>query len=133
MQQLLLPILMFGALYFLMLRPQKKRAEAQRQLLNNLKEGTEVMTTSGIYGFITAVDGDIVWLEIAQGVDVRVMKAAISRVIDTPASAADAPAIGDGTTDTATTATTTPMTDTDTTSSTIDLSKNDSGGTSGDN
>jgi preprotein translocase subunit YajC len=132
MQQLLLPILMFGALYFLMLRPQKKRAEAQRQLLNNLKEGTEVMTTSGIYGFVTAVDGDIVWLEIAQGVDVRVMKAAISRVIDAPASGAtDAPATGDATSAIETTGTTTSTTDT--TSSTIDLSKNDSGGTSGDN
>jgi preprotein translocase subunit YajC len=129
MQQLLLPILMFGALYFLMLRPQKKKAEAQRQLLNNLKEGTEVMTTSGIYGFVTAVDGDIVWLEIASGVDVRVVKAAISRVIDAPASSdTDTPAIG-----TESKADSAAKDITDTTSSTIDLSKNDSGGTSGDN
>jgi preprotein translocase subunit YajC len=118
MQQLALPIIMFGAFYLLLLRPQKKKLAAQRKLLDNVAEGAEIMTTSGIYGFVTAVDGDVVWLEIASGVDIRITKAAISKIIETPTSGAvDAPSVG---TDTSTPATNDPT-------------SNDSGGSSGDN
>ena len=39
------------------------------------------MTTAGIYGFVTAIDGDVIWLEIAEGVDIRIARAAVSRRI----------------------------------------------------
>jgi preprotein translocase subunit YajC len=127
MQQLPFLLLMFGALYIFMVRPQKKKLAEQRKLLDNVAEGTEVMTTSGIYGFVTAVEGDVVWLEIASGVDIRMAKAAIARIVDTPAS----PGI-DAPTDVAkndTLKNDTLKNDT----ATNDPTSNDSGGSSGDN
>jgi preprotein translocase subunit YajC len=136
MAQIPFLILMFGAMYYFVLRPQKKRAEAQRQLLNNLAEGTEVMTTSGIYGFVTAVDGDVVWLEIATGVDVRVAKAAIAKLIDSPVSSvADQTALPIGS-DVTEDETLNDISKNDISKNDIsknDISKNDTGGTSGDN
>lgn len=80
------------ALYFLMIRPQKKRLQAQQQLARAIGEGDEVMTTSGMYGFVTAVEDDVIWLEIAEGVDIRVSRAAVAKRV-TPAAddAADQP------------------------------------------
>ena len=88
---LLLPIL-FAAMYFLILRPNQQRAKAQRELTKSIDEGDEVMTGSGIYGYVTAIEGDVVWLEIAEGVDIRVARAAISKKV--PASAASTPDAG---------------------------------------
>ena len=42
----------------------------------SISEGDEVLTTSGVYGFVTAVDGDIVWLEIAEDVEIRIASGA---------------------------------------------------------
>jgi len=69
------------ALYFLMIRPQKKRMAAQQALGKNIAEGDEVMTTSGVYGFVTAIEDDIVWLEIAEGVDIRITKSAVAKKV----------------------------------------------------
>ena len=75
------------ALYFMMIRPQKKRAQAQQQLSKSIGDGDEVMTTSGMYGFVTAIEDDIVWLEIAEGVDIRITRAAIAKKVTTAAAA----------------------------------------------
>ena len=105
----LLPILLLIVLmYFMLIRPQQKRMRAQQALLSAVQEGDEVLTTAGVYGFITAMEGDVVWVEIAEGVEVRVAKGAIARKIDpsdTPelppaddTTAADAPPeVTDGT------------------------------------
>jgi preprotein translocase subunit YajC len=78
----LLPILLLIPLmYFLILRPQKKRMQEQQAMLSAVAEGDEVVTTAGIYGFVTAVDGDVLWLEIAEGVDIRIAKAAVAKRI----------------------------------------------------
>jgi preprotein translocase subunit YajC len=84
---ILIPALLVG-FYFLMIRPQKKRLQAQQALTKSIGEGDEIVTTSGVYGFVTAVEGDIVWLEIAEGIDIRISRAAISKRV----TAADAPA-----------------------------------------
>jgi preprotein translocase subunit YajC len=82
----LLPILLLIVLmYFLLIRPQQRRMREQQALLSAVREGDEVLTSAGIYGFITAMEGDIVWVEIAEGVEVRVAKGAIARRI-TPAA-----------------------------------------------
>ena len=79
----LLPILLLIVLmYFMLIRPQQKRMRAQQSLLSAVQEGDEVLTTAGVYGFITAMDGDVVWVEIAEGVEVRVAKGAIARRVD---------------------------------------------------
>jgi preprotein translocase subunit YajC len=69
-----LPVLMLGLLYFVLIRPQQKRAKEQRQMVEALKSGDEVVTSGGILGRITDVSELFVTLEIASGVRVRVQK-----------------------------------------------------------
>ena len=83
---LFLPLMFVGA-YFLLIRPQRRRLKEQASLQSALQEGDEVITTSGMYGFITGFDGDIVWLEIDDNIQVRVARAAVQRKVDTSSSA----------------------------------------------
>ncbi len=88
---LLLP-LMFVAMYFMIIRPQRRRQKATAALQSNLSEGDEVITTSGVYGFITGFENDIVWLEVDDNVQIRVARAAIQRKVDTAATTGSATA-----------------------------------------
>lgn len=75
----MLPILlMFGVIYFLMIRPQQKQAKQHRGYLDSLKAGDEVVTNSGIYGKIVSIADPAVTLEIARDVKIRVLKAQIA-------------------------------------------------------
>ncbi len=76
---LLIPV----AMYFLLIRPQRRRQREQASMQSSIDVGDEVMTTSGLYGFITGFDGDIVWLEIDDDVQIRVTRAAVQRKVDT--------------------------------------------------
>jgi preprotein translocase subunit YajC len=82
----LLPILLIiVAFYFLILRPAQKRQAAQRQIVSSLTPGVRVMTTGGLFGTVVAVEGDQIALEIADGVVVRYLDGAISKVVtDSP-------------------------------------------------
>jgi len=71
------------AMYLLLIRPQRRRQRAATDLQRSIDVGDEIMTTSGIYGFITGFDGDIAWLEIDDNVQIRVARAAIQRKVDT--------------------------------------------------
>ena len=71
-------VLIAVAMYFLLIRPQRRRMQEQQALASAVEEGDEVMTTSGIYGFVTAIEGDVIWLEIAEGVDIRVARQAVA-------------------------------------------------------
>lgn len=82
---LFLPLMFVGA-YFLLIRPQRRRMKEQTSLQSALQEGDEVITTSGMYGFITGFDGDIVWLEIDDNIQIRVARAAVQRKVDTSGS-----------------------------------------------
>jgi preprotein translocase subunit YajC len=78
---LLIPV----AMYFLLIRPQRRRQREQAAMQSAIDVGDEVMTTSGLYGFITGFDGDIVWLEIDDNVQIRIARAAVQRKVDTAA------------------------------------------------
>lgn len=82
---LFLPLMFVGA-YFLLIRPQRRRMKQQASLQSALAEGDEVITTSGMYGFITGFDGDIVWLEVDDNIQIRVARAAVQRKVDTSAT-----------------------------------------------
>lgn len=82
---LLLPLLM----YFLLIRPQRKRMKQQAALQSQLGAGDEVITTSGIYGFISAVEDDFFWLEIDDDVQIRIAKAAVQGKVTPPKDSAD--------------------------------------------
>lgn len=75
--QLLILLLIPFAMYFLLIRPQRKRMKDQASMQSTLGVGDEVITTSGIYGFITGEEEDRFWIEIDDDVQVRVAKAAV--------------------------------------------------------
>lgn len=67
------------AMYFFMIRPQRRRVREQQELQRSIQVGDEVITTSGVYGVITGEDGDSrFWLEIDDDVQIRIARAAIS-------------------------------------------------------
>ncbi len=74
-------VLIFAAMYFLLLRPQRKRQKATANLQSSIVEGDEVVLNSGIYGFVSATEDDYLWIEIAEKVEVRVTKGSIARKI----------------------------------------------------
>ena len=76
-------LLTVGAFYLLLWRPQKRRMTAVRDLQAQLREGDEVMTTSGIYGRIIELRDDELMLEIAPGTNIRMARGAVgSRLAD---------------------------------------------------
>jgi preprotein translocase subunit YajC len=66
------------AMYFFMIRPQRRRVREQQDLQRSIQVGDEVITTSGIFGTITGEDGDTrFWLEVDDDVQIRIARAAI--------------------------------------------------------
>ena len=74
-------ILMFVVLYFLMIRPQMKRAKEQRAMLEALKKGDEVVTAGGILGRVIEVGDNFATLEIADGVRIKIQKYQITSLM----------------------------------------------------
>ena len=78
----LLPIiLMFVVLYFLMIRPQMKRQKEQRSMIDALAKGDEVATAGGILGKVTKVTDAYITLEVADGTELVVQKAAVATLL----------------------------------------------------
>lgn len=73
-------ILMFAIFYFLLIRPQQKKAKEHRALLDALKKGDQVVTAGGMHGKITSIDDQSVQLEIAPGVNVKYNKGFIASI-----------------------------------------------------
>ncbi|MGZ4701108.1 MAG: preprotein translocase subunit YajC [Ilumatobacteraceae bacterium] len=93
---LFIPMILIGAaMYFLMIRPQRRKMRAQQALQSSIEVGDEVMTTSGMYGFVTLLEGDIAWLEIDDDVQIRIARAALQRKVDTSAGDSAVP-VDDG-------------------------------------
>lgn len=65
-------ILIFVIFYFLLIRPQQKKAKEHKEMLDNIKKGDKVVTSGGIYGFVDAIEGDIVTLKIGIKDDVKI-------------------------------------------------------------
>ncbi|MFM8794173.1 MAG: preprotein translocase subunit YajC, partial [Acidimicrobiales bacterium] len=83
-------VLFFGAIfagmYFLLLRPQRKRMKETAALQSGIAVDDEVVLNSGIYGFVTAIEGDVLWLDIADGhgterIEIRVSRGAVARKV----------------------------------------------------
>ena len=72
-------VAMFVLMYFLLIRPQQKRAKDHKNLLKALKKGDEVVTNGGVVGKINSVDESFATLEIAEGVVVKVQKQGINQ------------------------------------------------------
>jgi preprotein translocase subunit YajC len=82
--QMFLPLVaMFAIFYFLVWRPQSQRAKQLRQMINNLKRGDTVITSGGIVGKVakTGAEGDAeLAVEIADNVEIRILKSAVTDV-----------------------------------------------------
>ncbi len=78
----LLPlILMFVLLYFLLLRPQMRRAKEQKQMIASLTKGDEVITAGGVLGRVTKVSDSYVSVEIAPNVEITVQKSSVQTLL----------------------------------------------------
>jgi len=71
-------ILLFAVFYFLLIRPQQKRAKQHKSFMENLKKGDTVITSGGLYGKITGITDEAVTIEIAEKVRVKVLKSAVA-------------------------------------------------------
>lgn len=79
---ILLPVLLLaGAFWLLVLRPARTRQREAIAVVERVAPGARVMTTAGLFGTVRAVDGDQVDLEIAPGVVVRYMAAAVAKIV----------------------------------------------------
>jgi preprotein translocase subunit YajC len=78
---LLFPILLIAVMYFLMIRPQMKRAKEHRAMLEKLARGDEVITNGGIAGTVAEIGENFVTVEIAANVRIRVQRGAIANVL----------------------------------------------------
>jgi len=73
-------ILIFVVFYFLLIRPQQQKAKAHRELVDGLRKGDDVITSSGLYGKVTRVNDDDVTIELAEGVRVKMLKQSVMEV-----------------------------------------------------
>ena len=67
-------IIMFVIFYFLLIRPQQKKAKQHKEMINNLKKGDRVITSGGIYGTITSLDELNATIEVADQVKIKVVR-----------------------------------------------------------
>ena len=74
-------VLIFVVFYFLLIRPQQKKAKQHQEMLGKLKKNDEVMTSGGIYGRVVTLADNVVTLEVAPNVRIRVNRPQISTVI----------------------------------------------------
>ena len=78
---LLFIVLLFGVMYFLMIRPQQKRRREAMQMQAALSAGDEIVTIGGLHATVVSVNDDVVTVEIAPGVHARYARPAIARVV----------------------------------------------------
>ncbi len=75
-----LPLLLtFGLMWFLLIRPQQRRMRQHQAIVSSLRIGDEIVTAGGIFGTVSRLDDDAITLEVAPGVEMRVLRAAVSQ------------------------------------------------------
>lgn len=79
-QQIIPLVFMFAIFYFLLIRPQQKKAKEHKAMLESMKKGDNVITAGGVHAKVTAVDNDIVTLEIANNVNIKITKSYIAAI-----------------------------------------------------
>ena len=81
MSFLIMMVLMFGVLYFFMIRPQMKRQKEAKKMIDELQKGDEVVTAGGVVGRITKLSEGYLTLEIAQNTEIVVQRVAVSLLL----------------------------------------------------
>ena len=89
MDNLMILGMLFFIFYFILIRPQQKRAKMHMEMMKGLQKGNKIITTGGLIGTITKFEGDdIVVIEVAQNVKVRVARGSVSEVMSDAAASA---------------------------------------------
>ncbi|HPF57972.1 MAG TPA: preprotein translocase subunit YajC [Candidatus Competibacteraceae bacterium] len=78
---ILFPIILIGAFYFLLIRPQTKRAKEHKQMVDALKKGDEIVSGGGMLGRIIEVGENFVQVELADNIQIKIQKQAISSLM----------------------------------------------------
>ncbi|HCY84523.1 MAG TPA: preprotein translocase subunit YajC [Desulfobacteraceae bacterium] len=74
-------IILFAIFYFLLIRPQQKKAKEHREMIGNLKKGNRIVTTGGIYGTILNIDDTTIGLEIAEKVKIKISRGNVAALV----------------------------------------------------
>lgn len=74
-------IILFAIFYFLLIRPQQKKAKEHRDMIANLKKGNRIVTSGGIYGTITSMDDTTIGLEIADKVKIKLSRGNVAALV----------------------------------------------------
>ena len=74
-------LVLLALMWFMLIRPQRRRQLEAQRMLQTIEVGKEIVTAGGVYGTITAVDDDEVRVRIADGVEIRLAKRAVAGVI----------------------------------------------------
>jgi preprotein translocase subunit YajC len=81
LSMLIMMIVLFGLMYFMMIRPQMKRQKEHRQMVSSLAKGDEVVTNGGIVGRVDDVGETFITVEIAPNVKIKLQKGAVQQVL----------------------------------------------------
>ena len=73
-------VLMFGVIYFLIMRPQQKKMKEQQAMLEKIQYGDEVVTSAGIFGKVTGITDKVLTVEIADGVRIKMLRGQVASV-----------------------------------------------------
>ena len=74
-------ILMFAIFYFLLIRPQQKKAKQHKALLSSLRKGDKVVSSGGLHGMVTGLTEEVITMEIAPKIRVKVSRGSIAGVL----------------------------------------------------
>ena len=77
-------VLIFAVMYFIVIRPQSKRAKETQRMLSELKKGDEVVTTGGIIGRISGIKDAEITLQVQEGVRIRIQRSAVTGRLKSP-------------------------------------------------
>ena len=80
--QIVLLIVMMGVFYFILIRPQQRKVKEHQALVAALEVDDDVVTSGGIYGQVTAIDGEVLKLEVADGVELLLAREAIAELVE---------------------------------------------------
>jgi preprotein translocase subunit YajC len=93
MSAVIVVVILFALFWLLIVRPQRRQAAEQQELIASLEAGDEIVSAGGLYGVIQSIDGDELFVEIADGLVVRMARGAVAGLVERdeePESASEA-------------------------------------------
>jgi preprotein translocase subunit YajC len=95
MSAVIVVVVLFAVFWLLIVRPQRRQATEQRELIASLEPGDEIVSAGGLYGVIKSIDGDELIVEIADGLVVRMARGAVAGLVEPDGEPENAPEADD--------------------------------------